>query len=153
MRVSLMPTCRLIVCEKSSHWAAALRGALTGNPPAIVEARSVVQVGAALEESPHSLAAIEATAGNLDSIVDFIDRSGRIFPQVRWIGLVAPDFRAGQGLLREAGAIDVLASLVEIGRLVRLAQRQFARAPAAGPLTMDELVAQRLPWPAHATQA
>jgi hypothetical protein len=147
-----MPTCRLIVCEKSSPWAAALRGALAGNPPGIVETRSLGQTEAALEESPCSLAAIEVTASNLEAVVDFIERSGRLFPQARWIGLIAPEIRAAEGLLREAGANDVLASLVEIDRPVRFAQRQFALAPAAGPLTMHEFVAERLPWPAYATQ-
>jgi hypothetical protein len=147
-----MTTCRLIVCEKSTHWAAALRGALAGKPPAIVETRSLAQADATLRESPSSLAAIEVTAGNLEAVVDFIGRSLRTLPQAKFVGLVTNEVRAAECLLREAGAIDVLASLIEIDRLVRLAQRQFALAPAAGPLTMHEFVAERLPWPAHATQ-
>ena len=146
-----MSTCRLIVCEKSNRWAAALRKALAGNPPAIVETRSLAHADAALKECPSSLVAVETTAANLETVVDFVERSARMYSQAEFIGLVRNEARAAEHLLREAGAIDVLASLIEIDRLVRLVRRQFALVPAAESLTMQELVAERLPWSAYAS--
>jgi len=146
-----MTICRLILCEKSSHWAAALRSALAGQPPAVVETRSLSQAEAALAESPASVVAIEATAANLDAALALIHRARSQFHHVQFVGLLPSEAAPAAPLRREAGAIDVLTSVLDADRLARLARRQFVLAPPAGPLTIRELVADRLPWLAHAT--
>jgi len=148
-----MTICRLIVFENSSHWAAALRIALVGQPPAVVETRSLSQAEAALAASPASVVAIETSAANFGAVLDFIDRAGRQFSRARFVTLLAREAAAAAPLLHEAGAIDVFTSALDADRLARLARRQFALVPAAGPLTMRELVAERLPWSAFATQS
>jgi hypothetical protein len=146
-----MNACRLIVCEKSSHWAAAVRLSLAGRPPAVVETRGLAQAAAALAASPASLVAIETTSAQIDAVLAFLERSRQQYAQAQFLGLWAgPDAAAAQ-LLREAGAIDVLTSVLAAGRCARLARRQFALAPPAGPLTLPELIAERLPWSAYAT--
>jgi len=148
-----MTTCRLILCEKSNHWAAAVRCALVHQPPAIVETRSISQAEAALAASPASVVAIETTAANLDAALAFIDRARRQFSHFQIVGLLPSEAAAAAPLIREAGAIDVLTSILDADRLARLAQLQFALAPPAVSLTIRELVAERLPWPAFATQS
>ena len=53
-------------------------------------------------------------------------------------------------LLREAGAIDVLTTVLDVERLARAAQRQFALAPSI-ELSIRELGRERMPWPAQAS--
>ena len=146
-----MNTCRLIVCEKSSHWAAALRLSLAGQPPELVELRSLVQVESALVESPASVVGMEISPANINAVLDLLERAGRHFHRARFVAFVASGFADAVLLLREAGAIDVLTTVLDAGRLARLARRHHAAAPASGPLTMRALAAERLPWPAHAT--
>jgi DNA-binding NtrC family response regulator len=148
-----MSTCRLIVCEKSSHWAAALRGSLAGERPAVREVRSLAHVERALVESSSSVVALEVSTANLEAVLVFLERAARHFDQARFVGLVASGLAQAAPLLREAGAIDVLVSVVEIKRLARLAQRHHAIAPPADPRTMRQFVAERLPWPAYASQS
>jgi hypothetical protein len=148
-----MTTSRLILCEKSNHWAAAVRISLAGQPPAIIETRSLFQAEAALADSPASIVAIETTSATLDASLTFIDRTGRQFSRARFVGLVASDAIAAAPLLREAGAIDVLVSVLDANRLARIARRQFALVPTVGPPTIREFVAERLPWSTYATQS
>ena len=147
-----MSTCRLIVCEKSSHWAAGLRVALAGQPPAIVETRSLAQAEAMLAESPASLIAVETTAANLEAVLELFWHASRQFHQALFAGLLAQECADAEPLLREAGAIDVLTTVLQAGRLARLARRQSALAPAVEPITMRQLVAERLPWSAYSNQ-
>ena len=53
-------------------------------------------------------------------------------------------------LLRQAGAVDVICSLLEAPRLARLARRQLTLAPKQA-ISFDEFVAERMPWRAYAT--
>lgn len=145
-----MSTCRLITCEKTSHWAAALRAALAGGPPALVETRSWADCQAALAAAPASLVAIEVTPANLEAALDAIGRIGQKYPQSRVATLLAPDLLAAEMLLREAGAIEVIGSVLAAPRLARLARRLNSRAPQ-GELTIQEFVNSRLPWPGLAT--
>jgi hypothetical protein len=147
-----MSPCRLIICEKASHWSLALRVALTRSPPAIVETRGLAHAEAALADSPASLIALETTTANLDAVLDFLDRARTTFPDAQLVGLLPNESASAAPLLREAGAIDVLHSVLDADRLARLARRHFALAPARGPLTLREFAAERLPWPAYATQ-
>src|SRR5436190_2885022 len=145
-----MPTCRLIVCEKTSHWAAALRMATGTKQPQIVETRSLAGCEAALAESPASLVAIETTAANIEAASGFIVRVGVRYPQASIVALLAADVLAAGQLMQEAGAIDVVNSVFEAPRVARLAHRQFALAPQH-QVDVFEFIAERMPWPAHAT--
>jgi hypothetical protein len=146
----LMSTCHLIICEKMGRWAAALRLALEGQEPHIVETRSLAGCERALAKSPWSLMAIEATAANLEAVLDFVLRATARFPHLSVVVLLDSDASEAAALFCEAGAIGVVVSLLEAPRLARLARRQFAIAPQHEP-GLAEFVASRMPWPAHAT--
>ena len=147
-----MHSCRLIVCEKTSHWAAALRACLGGRPPRIVETRSLVNCEDALSQSPAGVVALETTPANLDAVLSFIASINNRFPRVSIVVLLTADAASAAALLREAGAIDAVASVLELPRVMRLARRKL-RQTAGEPLSLHQFVAERLPWPAHATES
>jgi len=162
-----MPSCRFILCEKNPRWAAAFRavlfvgcvkaGAARRNAPPsqktqIIETRSLPGCEEALAASPASCVAIEITAANLEPTLEVIRRVAAHYPNALVVALLSPDTLAAAPLLREAGAIDVAASALDAPRLIRLAQRHHRQAPTE-PLTARQFVAERLPWPSHATSA
>src|SRR5206468_1030368 len=116
------------------------------------ETRSLPGCEEALASSPASLVAVEVTPANLDAALDFVSRTNLQCPRAALIALLSPELLAAAPLLREAGAIDVATSVLEASRLARLAQRHFQQAPLE-PLTARQFVADRLPWPAHATNS
>jgi hypothetical protein len=154
-----MSTCRLIVCERTSRWAAALRRALVQRPGAVASVRGLAQCREALALAPASLVAIEVTADNVGAVVDFVAGAGHS-PQTRVAALIpaglanAPletaELETAELLLREAGAVDVLTTLAQAPRLARLYGRHERLAPAEGR-NFQQLVSERLPWPALAS--
>lgn len=146
-----MPSCRLIICEKTSHWAAAFRACMKARQPRIIETRSLTACKAELVQSPASLAAIETTADNIEAVLGFISSMGQHFPCASVVGLLAADASSAAALLREAGAIDAASSVLELPRIARLARRKLHETPDE-PLSLQQFIAERLPWPAHATR-
>jgi hypothetical protein len=140
-----MPACRLIVCEKTNHWAIALRGALANGETRIIETRSLPGCEEALAQSPQSVVAIEVTAHNLPSVVEFIPQIDQQFPQAIMVGLLQEDLAGAESLLREAGAIDTIASVLDAPRIARLAQRQARRSPRQ-EVELSDFVADLMPW-------
>src|SRR5262245_29411191 len=147
-----MPACRFILCEKTSRWAAAFRATLGKSQLQIVETRSLRGCEEALAASPASFIAIEVTNSNLEATLDFVRRVSSHNPNAALVALLAVETSAAAPLLREAGAIDVAASVLEAPRLVRLAQRHHQLAPLE-PLAPRQFLAERLPWPSHATSS
>jgi hypothetical protein len=151
-----MTACRLIICEKTSHWATALRLALCeqqslcDQQPRLVETRSLTGCDSALVESPASLVALEVTGDNVEKVLEFVVRSRVRFPEATFAALLAADAVGAAPLVREAGAIDAINSILDSQRLARLALRQFSLAPQP-ELGLRELITERMPWSAHAT--
>src|SRR5262245_32095511 len=149
-----MPSCRLIVCEKSNHWAPSLRDALADDPaqgpPTIVETRSLAGCEAALAAAPASLVAIEITATNLEAVLSSMARIQEQYPRAALVGLLTAEAISAAELVREAGAIDAVSSVLDTPRVARLARRQLATAPQQ-ELSFQEFVAEQMPWPAQAT--
>ncbi len=151
-----MPACRLIFCEKSSHFASVVRAELASESPRVVETRSLAGCQAELAAAPQSLVAIEATPTNLPAVVAFLAQLGTQYPQAAAVALLACDdvtahplHQAGD-LLAEAGAVAVFRSVLEAPRLAKMA-RNMAALTEPEELPVSEFVAQRLPWPTHAT--
>jgi DNA-binding NtrC family response regulator len=140
----------LILSEKTGRWAAALRLALDGGGPQIVETRSLAACEQALAQSPASLVAVEASPLHLEPTIEFIRRMQDRFSQCAVVALMATETVPAAPLLQEAGAIDALTSILEAPRLARLAQRQLALVPPE-ETTLRDLTARRMPWAAHAT--
>jgi hypothetical protein len=152
-----MSACRLIIFEKTSHWAAVLRADLAGRPPRLVEARSWPGCQAAVGQSPASLVAIEVLAANVEAAVERVVWLNREYSNCRVAALLAPEFGepdliVAELLVREAGAIEVIRSVLEVPRLTRLARRHAAHAPPTSQ-TIEEFVADRMPWPGLAASA
>jgi hypothetical protein len=145
-----MTNCRLIICEKAAHFAPAVRREMTSGAPPIVETRSLAACEAALAESPESLVAIETTAANLESVVDFLARLNDRYPRTAAVVLLSAETAAAETLLAEAGAIADFRSVLAAPALARLAERKSATA-SPDDLSVQEFVAERLPWPAYAT--
>jgi hypothetical protein len=150
-----MSACRLIVFEKTSHWAVVLRAELAGKPPRLVEVRSWADCQAAVSQSLFSLVAIEVTAANVEAAVERVVWLTREHPNCRVAALLAPEFceaepLAAEWLVREAGAIEAICSVLEVPRLARLASRLAARAPRRSQ-SIEEFIADRIPWPGLAT--
>lgn len=148
----------LIVCEKTSRWAIALRTALagdlrsagkSGSRVAIVETRALSQAEAAWREAPHSVLAVEATAANLAAVIDLFGRVSRE-PHTACIALVDGQVAAAEPVLREAGAALVLLSTHAAPVAVRLIVRHVDQAPVL-ETDLRTAIAARLPWAASAT--
>ena len=145
-----MPHAKVILCEKSGHWAAALRRALGDEPVSIIETRSLSQCEEALVAAPVSLVAIEATSKTLESLVQLIARARIEFPFARVVTLLDNGLDQAEPILREAGAIELFKSLREAPSLAQLAQRHLALTPLAGK-SVHEAIAEQLPWKRSST--
>jgi DNA-binding NtrC family response regulator len=145
-----MANCRFIVCEKDASWAAALRRALGKAQPRVVETRSLAQCAAALSEAPASFVAIEATTNNIDKVMDFLSRAIAEHPHAVFVVPLAPELDSIGAAVREAGAIDAIGSVLDLPRLVRAAERHFARVRPPD-LSLRESVWQQMPWAGHAS--
>jgi hypothetical protein len=145
-----MHPCRLILCEKNGQWASMLRAELRDAPPMIAETRSFVGCLSELGQSPASLAAVEVTTTNCEPALDFLIQNRERFPEAVFVAFVDHESSGAELLLREAGAIDVIRSVLEIPRLARLARRKYGRTPHP-QVSLRDWASERMPWPAYAT--
>ena len=145
-----MSKCSLILCEKTGAWAAALRAIAPPQAVDIVETRGLPAADAALAQAGASVLALQITADNMTSIVDFWLETAVQYPRARMVGLADAGNAAGAVVLREAGAIDVICSVLDLPRLSRLADRQAARTPRR-EVSIGEWTSARMPWKALAT--
>lgn len=141
-------TCSLVVVEPESHWGPVLRGAFEGRGLRVAECRSLAACESWLTSFPWSVVALYATPENSASVVRFL-RGLRQRPEQIWgVGLVPAEAIELEPLLREAGAVDVLCTVLHADRLVRLVLRQAARAPRQRCAEETWITAQ-LPWEAE----
>jgi hypothetical protein len=149
---TFMRSCQLIICERESHFAPALRRELASSASLVVETRSLPGCEAALVESPESLVVIEATTAILARVVDFLSRLQKEYPGAAAVVVLNSDTFAAEPLLDEVGAIGVFRSVLEAPAIARLTERKLATASGSSELSLHEFVAERLPWPAYATR-
>ena len=137
---------RLIVCERTGRWAAALRRELVDSGVRVWETRTLDDCWSELALSPASFVVLELGADVAGLLGRMTRRAGR-FPAAR-LAVVADRSRADhQWLIREAGAVAFLCSPRKVGLLARLACRHLAQAP---PLqqSLTERIWAGLPWAA-----
>lgn len=148
---------RLIVCEKTGRWAAAMRREPSGRGLPIRETCTLDDCWTELAASPESLVAVEATPANLQPLVERLMLMDRWYPQARVVALGMRPMQRCEWVLREAGAVDALFTTRYVGRLIRIAARHLAaRQTAAGPDAGDAwrtLILNRLPWGRFASPA
>jgi hypothetical protein len=140
-----MSSARLILCEKTSRWAAAFRAAPSGGELPLVECRSLSQCSDALRQSPASAVAVEVSAANAAAMLDWLLQMRREHPRAAAIVLLDAALAASEPVWREAGAVGVLHSTRQVPAASRLVRRHLALAPAQD-LGLREAVARRLPW-------
>jgi hypothetical protein len=145
-----MSQARVILCEKTGRWAAALRRALGKGSVPVSETLSLSQCGDALQDAPGSLIAVEVSPLALETVLRLIAHARRSDPFARFVALQGAELDSAEPLLREAGAVEVLHSVREAPALALLARRHLALAPRAEP-SLSETIAERLPWKRSAT--
>lgn len=141
-----MPSPRLIVCEKTSRWAVALRRALGQRGDVLLETRSLPECLRQLEATPASLVAVESTAANLEAVLAAFPAWSRRFAGCRLIALADPAMKPAHLLLREAGASAVLFTTRKAPQAARFACRHLSLVPPED-LSLRETILGRLPWP------
>ena len=147
MGTSSTRAARCIVCERSATWGVALRLPLERIGHRIVETRSLDDCWDELAASPASLAAVEATCLNLDSLVPWLCRVRAAFPRARVVVFGRRELDAAQWLLRAAGAVHVVFSPRQWQPVVRIAQRHLGSGPCPDD-SERQRVWRRLPWAA-----
>jgi ActR/RegA family two-component response regulator len=136
---------RLIVCERSTRWAAALRRELAARAVRVYETRSLGDCWKVLSEAPASIIVVELSAGSVAGLWRQMVTLERDFPLAR-VAVVADRSLAGhEWLMREAGAVHFLCSPRQCGLLAQLAARHLAQAPPP-PRSLTERVWASLPW-------
>lgn len=136
---------RVIVCERSGKWAAALRRTLARDV-SVRETRSLTECVAELQTAPTSFLVVEVTATNLPAAFELL---ARVNAEFRWARVAVVAERAlaeCEWGLREAGAIHFATSPRKAAELARLAERHAALAPGA-KRSLAAQVWDSLPWP------
>lgn len=140
-------TARLILCEKSGHWAAAMRRAAGSRELPIGEVRSYEQAQRELAERPASIVAIEVSAASVAKTASQVAAWRIRHPAAQFLLLADPDLNSLEPELREAGACHVVYSTRDLAATVRLIRRHLARAPQP-QLSLEESILASLPWSA-----
>jgi hypothetical protein len=140
-----MSVARFIVCERTGKWAIALRRELQTGGPRVFETRSLDDCRRELAVSPASFVAVEVTADNFETLVMWMKRLETDCPRARVAVLGDRHLEAGQWLLREVGAVQVVFSPRELGSIARMVRRHLASLPVVED-SDRQLVWRKLPW-------
>lgn len=136
---------RLIVCERTSAWAVALRWALADSGLRVYETRTLADAWQQLVLCPASLLALELRGGNLGEIVRLLVQQRQTFPNAAMVVLARREHADCEWVLREAGAIHVVTSQRDLVPLARLVRR-FIQQTSAPNRSLLETIWDRLPW-------
>jgi hypothetical protein len=139
----------LIICERTSRWATALRREL---PPGIriAQVRGLASCAGELAAAPASLLAVEVTRANFADALAFGSEVGRHYPRAALAFMTDHDLRPLRWLLHEAGAACVAVSPRELADFAPFAANHFARQPQARTNFAASVWAE-LPWANAAT--
>ncbi len=140
-------TVRLIICEKSGHWAATFRRAAGSRELPIREVRSTEQVQRELRERPASIVAVEVSTATAAKTLTQVAAWRIHFPAAQFVLLAEPELEAIELMLREAGAAHVVYSSRDVAATVRLVRRHLARCPRP-ELSLEVSIWAALPWSA-----
>ena len=133
---------RLIVSERTSHWAVWIRARADQR---VYEARNLSTCWQQLEIARSSFFAVELTPSNFESIIEFLLRVRRWYGDAR-VAVVGD--RLGckyEWLVREAGAIEAVFSPRRLNPLMRIVHRHFQALPDEISLSTEQILAD-LPW-------
>jgi PleD family two-component response regulator len=147
---NLMALPSILVCEQRDRWSLAWRRALGAAGVKLRSARSLHQCATELADSPCSLVAIEITPENAASLLSAITRWRRRYPDVRIIGMIGETAGCWEPMVREAGAVLVIHSALDVPAAAQLALRHLSKAPRER-LSLRGAILKRLPWSEFAT--
>ena len=117
----------------------------------LYETRSISQAWEALCQSPASFLGLELTENNFELVVRGLKHLSRDYPRARAIIFTNRALQHYEWILREAGAIDFLASPRRIQQLAAMADCHIRLAQTDSKIE-DQTIWQRLPWrPRHDT--
>lgn len=136
---------RLIVCEQSGRWAAALRRELALTEARPYETRSLARCWDELAMAPASIVVVELRAEIVDELLGRMARLHREFP-LACVAVVADrSLCEYEPLMREASAVYFTCSPRRLGPLAGLACQHLAEAPVPRQ-TVAERIWSGLPW-------
>jgi hypothetical protein len=137
----------MLVFERTSLWAPALRMACRGELP-IVETRSLDDCRRVLPECPDCFQVLAVAQQDLDEVVSHLLAINGRWRRACAAAVVDRSLRQCRWLLREAGAVHVASSAADLMRLGRIARRHWRQvhraADAAG--SQPPAIRDRLPW-------
>ncbi len=139
---------RLVVCERTGHWAVALRRELARlKKPGvrIHETRSVNECWRLMDDYRASFVVVEVTPSNVQALLDRLAELEWDFPSARVAVVVGRAFRFSEPILREAGAIHFVDSPRQLKPLGEIACRHLDRIPKP-KLGLVEQIWADLPW-------
>ena len=147
-----MAAARLIFCERTNRWAAALGRWLSDPEIQVRQTRSLDECHEELSAAPASLVVLELAQGNLAAVLARLVDWNRGFPLARAAVVAERTWEPYEWLLREAGAVDFAASPRRLDSLAGIARRHWRRLPASAT-DPTERIWSSLPWAAYARQA
>jgi len=140
----LMAAVRLIVCEQSGLWAAALRRTL-GAAVELRQTRSLTECGRELAQAGSSLVAVELSADRVTRVAAFVAWISRRVPQALPIVLAERSLAGHEWWLREAGAAHFAISPRGLTVLAEVARRHGRRFPPPAQ-SWSQRIWATLPW-------
>lgn len=140
-----MRSARIIVCEKTGRWAAALRCMPQLASVSICEVRMLNECSARLRESPASVLVIETVGDRVTDLCRWLAEQTDRFADMRCVIVVSSPDRPAEAVLRTAGAHHVVGNVVELNRLAHWITRHIAQAPSHRA-SVRQWTWARLPW-------
>ena len=136
---------RLIVCERSGSWSAALRSELAEAGVRLWECRRLPEAWDALAQTPAAFVLAEAAEENIEDLLRRMASFSRDFPQARIAVVARRQMARYEWLFREAGAVHFLASPRRLAPLAGLVVRHLANVPLPAQSLVERIWAS-LPW-------
>ncbi|MBN2580123.1 MAG: hypothetical protein JXB10_14125 [Pirellulales bacterium] len=136
---------RLLVCERTGRWAAALRRELADSGLRVWELRTWDDCDSELAAAPASFLVLELAPRRLAAALAALPRWRKGYPAMRAAVVAERDLASCEWLLREAGAVHFLCSPRQLGALARIVLRHAAQVPPPHQ-TLSQRLWAGLPW-------
>jgi DNA-binding NtrC family response regulator len=144
-----MALARLILWERTTCWAPALRRATSDQAIRLVETRTWNECLEHLGEASHSVVALELAPRRADAVLAALEELDRQFPHAVPIVLASRSMRPHSPLMREAGAMLFASSPRRLDGVAQLIDRHLGRMPELKDHvtgSVRDAVWARMPW-------
>jgi hypothetical protein len=140
-----MECARVVVCERTGHWAVALRRLLAPAGRRVYQTPSWEDCWDELRRSPASAVVLELTPQNDTLVLERLLRLKRQFPQACPVVLGDSGLARYEWAARAAGAVHVVFAPRRLPAAARFIERHLDQAPQP-ELSFREAIWRRLPW-------